>query len=129
MRVPFVKCPCANAECKLGLFSYLHGKRSGYTVNRCRCSACLEANRLYLREYEARRNAHNGDPIIKPREGKRCECGNPICRLSVDDERHGTAMGYKYHCGCEPCRLAANLARKEHRLGSGFPQQRYLMEV
>jgi len=107
MFFPFLKCPCRGKRCNLSICSPLHGKRSGYTKNHCRCEDCLTANRLYLRDYNSRRDAHKGDPLKHDRIGTRCDCGNPICRLSVNDERHGTIAGHKCKCVCAPCRRAA----------------------
>lgn len=106
MLVPFIKCACRGKRCGLSVFSPLHGKRSGYTVNGCRCEPCLEANRLYLRDYNARRDAHRGDPLKHERSGEQCKCGNTRCRLTVNDERHGTTTGHKAKCICAPCRRA-----------------------
>src|SRR5881275_614179 len=38
-----------------------------------------------------------------------CTCGGASCRLSKQDQRHGTtyAMYYRYGCRCEPCSAAA----------------------
>ena len=32
-----------------------HGTRSKYVAERCRCDACREANRVYMKQYMARR--------------------------------------------------------------------------
>jgi len=106
MFIPFMKCPCRGERCVLSICSPLHGHRAGYTKNRCRCEDCLLANRLYLRDYNARRDAHKGDPLKRDRGGPRCECGNELCRLTIEDERHGTGAGGKCKCVCAACRRA-----------------------
>lgn len=55
-----------------------------------------------------------------------CPCNGPRCRLTVDDERHGTYNSYfNYHCRCEPCREACAVysrQRKDARIVRGIPE-------
>lgn len=70
-----------------------HGTLSGYTVAKCRCGGCREANARYMRSYRLR--ARKSDMLD-----------------------HGTARGYNLQgCRCAECKAAIVVARLKNRYG------------
>lgn len=80
-----------------------HGTRAGY-LHRCKCEACLEAGRLYQREYDRKR--HEQSPRVN---------GEPAATLTHAWPRltHGNRSTYNRGCPCDDCREANRIYAAE----------------
>ena len=80
--------PCRRAERKHGHVAYTKG---------CRCDMCREAQRVYMREYAARRRAE-GRPVQRPGDLRECDqCGSAFVARR---DRPGR------YCGVECAKIA-----------------------
>ena len=69
-----------------------HGTRGQYVRYRCRCEACVQANRAY---HQSRREKFYGGEL--------------------PNHMHGTTNAYvHYGCRCDECRKVATAARMDH---------------
>jgi len=79
---------------------YPHGTVYGYKNLGCRCAACTEAHRIYLRDARYARYA-------------RRVLVDGVWVAPVAADRHGLAYTYNtWGCRCDRCKSAANAERR-----------------
>jgi hypothetical protein len=131
-------CPCPSDSCRLFAES-THGSYAAYTLRKCRCEPCRDANAIYQRDLRKRQDMVDSGEVARddsgmmPRLDKGSNLEAPVKRKvspneiqiqlpsknlfnDPEDPRHGTIRGYDIGCPCDPCKNAKMEYQKQYTL-------------
>lgn len=99
-----------------------HGTFNGYSNLGCRCERCRVAGRVYQRG--RRKPCASGCGALVYPNRTHCRPCKAALRTFPLEKIHGTELGYKRGCRCEPCRVASASARRMRRAANPDVRQR-----